>query len=1189
MRKSILIFWILLAFVFLNTNAQVYIKHQKAFNAPGKGKISAWIDEELNSHRTEFTIAQGLVAKNFKTSYFMDGDAYDSYRGYTIYNLGNNKVIYEWTKFKINEPSEIGGPLGNLILPAGKYLLVVSGGRGTHVGIEFELVKLSSPLTAPIVPPKPGVNKVFNKPGVYTINASIDYKCNPRNMRFRIAQGLIAKNFNIVNVVSGVKCFIGGVIENKGFNLFGTGLNYKWSRFKNNSPTEKGGRISTLTLGAGTYTLSVDGGEGAYVELKFEVVKAAPPKGNLTGTFMGYVRTSSWPYTLIKGLKGCRVIVLNENAPGVLTGGQPGAPAQVCDRVLGPATIFADCYTDSEGFYKMSLPVGKYKVLFWAPGYVYSIYIINIKVGINAPVLSHYEAEKPPIRPGVTLNKFQGTDGHLCLEFDSSVKHLKGGKPVITSPPSVSTKTKPAKPPSEPKKPEKPVVPSKPVSKTTGKPALTEVKGPFPGGMHSAALSNFEDSGIWVSSGRIAKDFEITNSSTQLSFEITDPTDKVVFSFERTASGKAIEKPCPLSELILKSNKEGWYRVHTIAGMGNLMYRLYEAKEMKVEQTLLKRQKPSIKPSKPITPSESNIKYGKEADLVVLAGDIDNLGFGWPEGFDVFSGNSTPIHDYPWKPDPNEASGTDRIMVGTSYTGHSPTGIDGYTSTTNRPENLPQPIFMEYALTDIQVKSAVIQMFVDDFQAPHFKSKFQVKLNGKRAPFLENILNSLDQTGPIGKLITAKIPVDFLDLIRSGKLEIYIDDPTTGAGDGFAIDFVRLLINPAPFRHTGRISGRVLDASTGEPIQGAMVSASGLVSAETDNNGAYILDNIPAGLSTVTVSKTGYVSQTLSKDLPSGAEVILDFKLYPEEKPSVKVENGDFSQGLKGWTIKSHGYGSSPDSQAEIFGPDYSNGFLRIGACGGYHSITQEISVSNLNIKFSARFRVQRWSTFWGQNGGWTAIALSYLDKDNNSLGTVYYYLNPYSTSENRPGIYWVKLGTGLPVPTDWINVKANLGEVARKLLDINPSNVFKIRITAVVFGTHEDGTYTIADFDDFSLSYLGSDEEKPPVEKPDSGQGFSIAGIWDTNFGQMVIKQSGNKITGSYTHDNGKIEGILNGNVLTGKWSESPSYSPPFDAGDFKFIFSKDFKSFTGYYRYGFGKESWKDKWYDWSGKKLK
>jgi hypothetical protein len=41
---------------------------------------------------------------------------------------------------------------------------------------------------------------------------------------------------------------------------------------------------------------------------------------------------------------------------------------------------------------------------------------------------------------------------------------------------------------------------------------------------------------------------------------------------------------------------------------------------------------------------------GPEADLLVRTGDINNLGFGWPQGFDPFSGKSTPSHAYPWKP-----------------------------------------------------------------------------------------------------------------------------------------------------------------------------------------------------------------------------------------------------------------------------------------------------------------------------------------------------------------------------------------------------------------------------------------------------------------------------------------------------------------------------------------------------------
>ncbi len=46
---------------------------------------------------------------------------------------------------------------------------------------------------------------------------------------------------------------------------------------------------------------------------------------------------------------------------------------------------------------------------------------------------------------------------------------------------------------------------------------------------------------------------------------------------------------------------------------------------------------------------------GPDADLVVRVGDIDNLGFGWPDGFDPFSGRSTTPHPYPFTPNATDA------------------------------------------------------------------------------------------------------------------------------------------------------------------------------------------------------------------------------------------------------------------------------------------------------------------------------------------------------------------------------------------------------------------------------------------------------------------------------------------------------------------------------------------------------
>ena len=79
-----------------------------------------------------------------------------------------------------------------------------------------------------------------------------------------------------------------------------------------------------------------------------------------------------------------------------------------------------------------------------------------------------------------------------------------------------------------------------------------------------------------------------------------------------------------------------------------------------------------------------------------------------------------------------------------------------------------------------------------------------------------------------------------------------------------------------------------------------------------------------------------------------------------------------------------------------------------------------------------------------------------------------------------------------------------------------------------------------------------------------------SFTGTWESEWGQLVLLQEGDTVTGSYTHDNGKIKGNVHGNVLKGTWSEAPSYSAPQDAGDFEFVLTSDGKSWLGKWRYG-------------------
>lgn len=268
----------------------------------------------------------------------------------------------------------------------------------------------------------------------------------------------------------------------------------------------------------------------------------------------------------------------------------------------------------------------------------------------------------------------------------------------------------------------------------------------------------------------------------------------------------------------------------------------------------------------------------EQADLVVRVGDIDNLGFGWPPELDPFTGKSTPSHSYPWSPEDDDPAGTDRIMLGSGYDGNPPKGQDGYTGATSRPVNRPEAVTLKLPEERPEIERALLQLFVDDFQAPLWGGHYRVELDGRRIPGMETAINALEQTGPIGKLISLPLLAQYHELLADGELEVAIDDPTTGAGDGYAIDFVRLLINPRNLPHTVRLVGRVTQAKDGTPITGALVS-SALAETETGAEGRYRLEGVPAGLAVVTAAKEGFAEQAKTADLLAGQQARVTFAL----------------------------------------------------------------------------------------------------------------------------------------------------------------------------------------------------------------------------------------------------------------------------------------------------------------------
>jgi len=265
-----------------------------------------------------------------------------------------------------------------------------------------------------------------------------------------------------------------------------------------------------------------------------------------------------------------------------------------------------------------------------------------------------------------------------------------------------------------------------------------------------------------------------------------------------------------------------------------------------------------------------------DADYIIRIGDIDNLGFGWPDNFDPFCGRTTDAHAYPWKPGKEDLPGFDRILMSSKFAaGKSlPCGADGYSLAYNAITSKP----VTYTLATDKLKAAGIrnvflQVFIDDFQAPSLCSKYQVTLNGIRFAEFEKILSAIDQTGPVGKLVTVPVPEEFYSAITTkASLAVKIDE-TTGAGDGFAIDFIRLLIN-RKLENTckGSVSGIVLDKATEQPVVNASVIMADKTSTKTNREGRFSFRNIPTGFEVLTAAAQGYNDGRSTADIGSGED-----------------------------------------------------------------------------------------------------------------------------------------------------------------------------------------------------------------------------------------------------------------------------------------------------------------------------
>jgi OmpA-OmpF porin, OOP family len=146
-------------------------------------------------------------------------------------------------------------------------------------------------------------------------------------------------------------------------------------------------------------------------------------------------------------------------------------------------------------------------------------------------------------------------------------------------------------------------------------------------------------------------------------------------------------------------------------------------------------------------------------------------------------------------------------------------------------------------------------------------------------------------------------------------VNLLIDDPTTHVGDGFAIDFVRILVNPHSSKYQVALKASVTDADKDSPIAGATVNAA-LVNTTTDNRGHSELQGLPAGLVVASANAPGYDGASVSVDLVAGQTGNAEFRLHRHDEGTAALERSIAQTGSA--TI----YGIHFDSDSAKLRPD---------------------------------------------------------------------------------------------------------------------------------------------------------------------------------------------------------------------------------------------------------------------------
>jgi TonB-dependent receptor len=107
---------------------------------------------------------------------------------------------------------------------------------------------------------------------------------------------------------------------------------------------------------------------------------------------------------------------------------------------------------------------------------------------------------------------------------------------------------------------------------------------------------------------------------------------------------------------------------------------------------------------------------------------------------------------------------------------------------------------------------------------------------------------------------------------------------------------------------TGTVTGRIFNPSSGEYVRNAQVRISGTaLAAVSEDGGAFRLTDVPAGDANITVTFTGYRTETAKVRVPAGGTVTRDFELIS----SLQGSAGDTTVKLDKFVVSSEREGNA--------------------------------------------------------------------------------------------------------------------------------------------------------------------------------------------------------------------------------------------------------------------------------------